>query len=134
MSELVWQLRKGPEGAPYAFAAFNKTEKRTNFFDKAEDLRGFLMKRGSLRRGCSGARRARRGGRDGRGHPAEVGESPAQGTIGSWPLSGRSPASSSRISSWRPVSPGPGRRRSSRTRWPPRAISPSKPRAGPFAT
>ena len=47
MAELVWQLRKGPEGAPYAFAAFNKAEKRTNFFDKAEDLCGFLMKRGS---------------------------------------------------------------------------------------
>ena len=47
MAELVWQLRKGPEGAPYAFAAFNKAEKRTNFFDKAEDLRGFLMKRGA---------------------------------------------------------------------------------------
>ncbi len=47
MAELVWQLRKGPEGAPYAFAAFNKAEKRTNFFDNAEALRGFLMKRGS---------------------------------------------------------------------------------------
>lgn len=47
MAELVWQLRKGSEGAPYAFAAFNKAEKRTNFFDKAEDLRGFLMKRGA---------------------------------------------------------------------------------------
>lgn len=47
MAELVWQLRKGPEGAPYAFAAFNKTEKRTNFFDKIEDLRGFLMKHGA---------------------------------------------------------------------------------------
>ena len=47
MAELVWQLRKGPEGAPYAFAAFNKAEKRTNFFDKAEDLRGFLMKHGT---------------------------------------------------------------------------------------
>ncbi|MCL4809792.1 MAG: hypothetical protein KJ062_18690 [Thermoanaerobaculia bacterium] len=46
MAELVWQLKKGPEGAPYAFAAFNKAEKRTNFFDKPEDLRGFLMKRG----------------------------------------------------------------------------------------
>ena len=39
MAELVWQLRKGPEGAPYAFAAFNKAEKRTNFFDAAEALR-----------------------------------------------------------------------------------------------
>lgn len=47
MAELVWQLRKGPEGAPYAFAAFNKAEKRTNFFDNAEALHGFLMKRGS---------------------------------------------------------------------------------------
>ena len=47
MAELVWQLRKGSEGAPYAFAAFNKAEKRTNFFDKAEDLRGFLMKHGT---------------------------------------------------------------------------------------
>ena len=47
MAELVWQLRKGPEGAPYAFAAFNKAEKRTNFFEKAEDLRVFLMKRGA---------------------------------------------------------------------------------------
>lgn len=47
MADLVWQLRKGPEGAPYAFAAFNKAEKRTNFFEKAEDLRAFLMKRGS---------------------------------------------------------------------------------------
>ncbi len=47
MAELDWQLRKGPEGAPYAFAAFNKAERRTNFFDKAEDLRGFLMKRGA---------------------------------------------------------------------------------------
>lgn len=47
MSELVWQLKKGPEGAPYAFAAFNRAEKRTNFFDKAEDLRGFLLKRGA---------------------------------------------------------------------------------------
>ena len=47
MAELVWQLRKGPEGAPYAFAAFNKAEKRTNFFNTAEDLRAFLMKRGS---------------------------------------------------------------------------------------
>ena len=47
MSELVWQLKKGPEGAPYAFAAFNRAQKRTNFFDKAEDLRGFLMKRGA---------------------------------------------------------------------------------------
>ena len=47
MAELVWQLRKGPEGAPYAFAAFAKAEKRTNFFEKAEDLRAFLMKRGA---------------------------------------------------------------------------------------
>ena len=47
MAELVWELRKGSEGAPYAFAAFNKAEKRTNFFDKAEDLRGFLMKHGT---------------------------------------------------------------------------------------
>ena len=47
MPELSWQLRKGPEGAPYAYAAFNRAEKRTNFFDKAEDLRGFLMKRGA---------------------------------------------------------------------------------------
>lgn len=47
MAELAWQLRKGPEGAPYAFAAFNRAEKRTNFFEKAEDLRAFLMKRGS---------------------------------------------------------------------------------------
>ncbi len=47
MAELVWQLRKGPEGAPYAFAAFARAEKRTNFFEKAEDLRAFLMKRGS---------------------------------------------------------------------------------------
>ena len=47
MAELVWQLRKGPEGAPYAFAAFNKAEKRTNFFNTAEDLRAFLMKHGS---------------------------------------------------------------------------------------
>jgi len=47
VSELVWQLKKGPEGAPYAFAAFNRAEKRTNFFDKAEDLRGFLLKRGA---------------------------------------------------------------------------------------
>ncbi|HYN42394.1 MAG TPA: hypothetical protein VE129_11490 [Thermoanaerobaculia bacterium] len=47
MAELVWQLRKGPEGAPYAFAAFNKIEKRTNFFEKAEELRGFLIKHGS---------------------------------------------------------------------------------------
>ena len=47
MAELVWQLRKGPEGAPYAFAAFNKAEKRTNFFSAAEDLRSFLMKRGA---------------------------------------------------------------------------------------
>lgn len=47
MPELSWQLRKGPEGAPYAFAAFNRAEKRTNFFDKAEDLRGFLIKHGS---------------------------------------------------------------------------------------
>lgn len=47
MAELTWQLKKGPEGAPYAFAAFNRAEKRTNFFDKAEDLRGFLMKRGA---------------------------------------------------------------------------------------
>ena len=47
MAELVWQLRKGPEGAPYAFAAFNTAEKRTNFFEKAEDLRAFLMKRGA---------------------------------------------------------------------------------------
>lgn len=47
MPELAWQLRKGPDGAPYAFAAFNRAERRTNFFDKAEDLRGFLMKRGA---------------------------------------------------------------------------------------
>ena len=47
MAELVWQLKKGPEGAPYAFAALNKAEKRTNFFEKAEDLRAFLMKRGA---------------------------------------------------------------------------------------
>lgn len=47
MPELAWQLRKGPVGAPYAFAAFNRAERRTNFFDKAEDLRGFLMKRGA---------------------------------------------------------------------------------------
>lgn len=47
MAELVWQLKKGPEGAPYAFAAFNRTEKRTNFFDKAEDLRAFLLKHGA---------------------------------------------------------------------------------------
>ena len=47
MADLVWQLRKGPEGAPYAFAAFSKAEKRTNFFDKAEDLCGFLMKHGT---------------------------------------------------------------------------------------
>ena len=47
MAELVWQLKKGPEGAPYAFAALNKSEKRTNFFEKAEDLRAFLMKRGA---------------------------------------------------------------------------------------
>ena len=47
MAEFVWQLKKGPEGAPYAFAAFNKVEKRTNFFDQAEALRGFLMKHGS---------------------------------------------------------------------------------------
>ena len=47
MADLVWQLRKGPEGAPYAFAAFNKAEKRTNFFEKAEDLRAFLMRRGA---------------------------------------------------------------------------------------
>jgi len=47
VAELVWQLRKGPEGAPYAFAAFNKAEKRTNFFEKAEELRGFLMKHGT---------------------------------------------------------------------------------------
>ena len=47
MADLVWQLRKGPEGAPYAFAAFNKAEKRTNFFDQAEALRAFLMKRGA---------------------------------------------------------------------------------------
>ena len=47
MAELVWQLRKGPEGAPYAFAAFSRVEKRTNFFDKTEDLCGFLMKHGS---------------------------------------------------------------------------------------
>ena len=46
MAELVWQLRKGPDGAPYAFAAFNKAEKRTNFFDAAEALRAFLIKRG----------------------------------------------------------------------------------------
>ncbi|MHB8798713.1 MAG: hypothetical protein ACYDBY_09660 [Thermoanaerobaculia bacterium] len=46
MAELVWQLRKGPEGAPYAFAAFNKSEKRTNFFDAAEALRAFLIKHG----------------------------------------------------------------------------------------
>ncbi len=47
MADLVWQLRKGPEGAPYAFAAFSKAEKRTNFFDKIEDLRGFLAKHGA---------------------------------------------------------------------------------------
>lgn len=47
MAELAWQLKKGPEGAPYAFAAFNKEQKRTNFFEKAEDLRAFLMKRGA---------------------------------------------------------------------------------------
>ena len=47
MPQLSWQLRKGPEGAPYAFAAFNRAEKRTNFFDTAEDLRGFLIKHGS---------------------------------------------------------------------------------------
>ena len=47
MTELVWQLRKGPEGAPYAFAAFNKAEKRTSFFDGAEPLRAFLLKRGA---------------------------------------------------------------------------------------
>ncbi len=47
MAELVWQLRKGPEGAPYAFAAFNKAEKRTHFFERAEELRGFLIKHGS---------------------------------------------------------------------------------------
>lgn len=47
MAELDWQLRKGPEGAPYAFAAFARAERRTNFFDKAEALRAFLMKRGS---------------------------------------------------------------------------------------
>ena len=46
MADLVWQLRKGPEGAPYAFAAFNKAEKRTNFFDTAEALRAFLIKHG----------------------------------------------------------------------------------------
>jgi hypothetical protein len=47
VADLVWQLRKGPEGAPYAFAAFNKAEKRTNFFEKAEDMRSFLMKHGA---------------------------------------------------------------------------------------
>jgi hypothetical protein len=47
VAEFVWQLRKGPEGAPYAFAAFNKVEKRTNFFDNVEALRGFLLKHGS---------------------------------------------------------------------------------------
>lgn len=47
MAELDWQLRKGPEGAPYAFAAFAKAERRTNFFDSAEALRAFLIKRGS---------------------------------------------------------------------------------------
>ncbi|MDX9735547.1 MAG: hypothetical protein RBU36_15555 [Thermoanaerobaculia bacterium] len=47
MTELVWQLRKGPEGAPYAFAAFSKAEKRTNFFDGAEPLRAFLIKHGA---------------------------------------------------------------------------------------
>jgi len=47
VAELDWQLRKGPEGAPYAFAAFAKAEKRTNFFDSAEALRAFLMKRGA---------------------------------------------------------------------------------------
>ncbi|HRY44314.1 MAG TPA: hypothetical protein P5164_10235 [Thermoanaerobaculia bacterium] len=46
MAELVWQLRKGPDGAPYAFAAFNRAEKRTNFFDGAEPLRAFLIKHG----------------------------------------------------------------------------------------
>lgn len=46
MADLVWQLRKGPEGAPYSFAAFNKAEKRTNFFDAAEALRAFLIKHG----------------------------------------------------------------------------------------
>lgn len=47
MAELVWQLKKGPEGAPYAFAAFNRAEKRSNFFDKAEGLRAFLIKHGA---------------------------------------------------------------------------------------
>jgi hypothetical protein len=47
VAELAWQLRKGPEGAPYAFAAFAKAEKRTNFFDNAEALRAFLMKHGA---------------------------------------------------------------------------------------
>ena len=47
MADLVWQLRKGPEGAPYAFAAFCKAEKRSNFFDKPEDLCGFLVKHGA---------------------------------------------------------------------------------------
>lgn len=47
MAELDWQLRKGPEGAPYAYAAFAKAEKRTNFFENAEALRSFLIKRGA---------------------------------------------------------------------------------------
>jgi len=47
VAELDWQLKKGPEGAPYSFVASARAEKRTNFFEKAEDLRGFLMKRGA---------------------------------------------------------------------------------------
>jgi hypothetical protein len=47
VAELEWQLRKGPEGAPYAFAASNRPERRSNFFGTAEELRAFLLKRGT---------------------------------------------------------------------------------------
>ena len=37
MAELAWQLKKGPEGAPYAFAAFMQ-RMNTNYREKLVDM------------------------------------------------------------------------------------------------